>query len=161
MWFLTNFFKKKQRRNWLIFILATFAALGSGYLWYKFENGQTLVCSLNGCDNVLGSPYAKFLGFPVAAIGFFYYFFLVLVVEIRFFITHRYLEILYSFTLFTGILVVLYLRYLEFFVIKSICEQCWTFSFIPTILILLISLFEVKFPKFNFLENIWEKEKVG
>ena len=160
MSFLTNFFKNRKNRNWLIFAFATFAALGSGYLWYGFNTNSSLVCSLDGCNNVLSSPYSKFLGFPVAGLGFFYYFILVLIIELRFFTIHKSMEILFTMTIFTGIMVVLYLRYLEFFVIGSICEQCWLFSFVPTVLITFISLLELKIPKLSLLQSFIEKGKV-
>jgi len=59
--------------NRLIILFAGLGMVISGLLWVSHSTGYALPCTGVGCDVVARSPYARFLGIPTAAYGFFYF----------------------------------------------------------------------------------------
>jgi uncharacterized membrane protein len=100
----------------------------SAYLWlYKLGKIGTLTCGTGGCETVQLSPYSRFMGVEVAAIGFAGY--LVLLALSLWSLSPgqaRSRSLINALVVLSGGAVVftLYLKYLELFVIKAICRWC-------------------------------------
>ena len=72
--------RSKRSKPWIYrnsrFIIAGIAAVGAvitAYLLIERLTGGTVICPVDGCDNVLNSPYATVLGLPLALFGFLAY----------------------------------------------------------------------------------------
>jgi len=100
----------------------------SAYLWlYKLGQIGTLTCGTGGCETVQLSPYSRFLGVEVAAIGVAGY--AVLLGLSLASLSPRQansIRLINWLVLLSGAALgfTLYLKYLEFFVIKAICRWC-------------------------------------
>ena len=100
----------------------------SSYLWlYKLGRIGTLSCGSGGCETVQLSPYSKFAGIEVAAIGLGGY--VVLLGLALLSLAPRNARSVGLINLLVGLSGVavaftLYLKYLEFFVIKAVCRWC-------------------------------------
>ncbi len=100
----------------------------SAYLWlYKLGYIGTLTCGTGGCETVQLSPYSRFLGIEVAAIGVAGYAVLLGLalasLSGRYASSTRVVDLLVGLS-GTALAFTLYLKYLEFFVIKAICRWC-------------------------------------
>lgn len=115
----------KTYSNHIIFTASVLGSLISGYLWYMFGYESSVVCSISGCDHVLTSPYSFFLGIPISAYGFVYFFMLVVIATLRFSQQNNLLKLMRDLSTLIGFIFILYLRYLEFFKIGMICVWCW------------------------------------
>ena len=100
----------------------------SAYLWlYKLGKIGTLTCGTGGCETVQLSPYSRFLGLEVAAIGAVGYALLLVLslasLNARPAVAARLITAL---VVLSGmaLLFTLYLKYLELFVIHAICRWC-------------------------------------
>jgi uncharacterized membrane protein len=100
----------------------------SAYLWlYKLGRIGTLSCGSGGCETVQLSPYSRFAGIEVAAIVLGGY--AVLLGFALLSLTPRNARSVGLINLLVGLSGVavaftLYLKYLEFFVIKAVCRWC-------------------------------------
>ena len=100
----------------------------SAYLWlYKLGRIGTLSCGSGGCETVQLSPYSRFAGIEVAAIGLGGY--VVLLGLALLSLAPRNARSVGLINLLVGLSGVavaftLYLKYLEFFVIKAVCRWC-------------------------------------
>ncbi|OZH55164.1 membrane protein [Hydrocoleum sp. CS-953] len=72
--------RSKRSKPWIYrnsrFIIAGIAAVGAvitAYILIERLTGGTVICPVEGCDNVLNSPYATVLGLPLALFGFLAY----------------------------------------------------------------------------------------
>ncbi len=72
--------RSKRSKPWIHrnsrFIIAGIAAVGAAitaYLLIERLTGGTVICPVDGCDNVLDSAYATVLGLPLALFGFLAY----------------------------------------------------------------------------------------
>lgn len=100
----------------------------SAYLWlYKLGKIGTLTCGTGGCETVQLSPYSRFLGLEVAAIGAVGYA-LLLVLSLVSLNARPALaaRLITALVVLSGmaLLFTLYLKYLELFVIHAICRWC-------------------------------------
>lgn len=100
----------------------------SAYLWlYKLGRIGTLTCGTGGCETVQLSPYSRFMGIEVAAIGALGYTLLLVLslasLNARPAVAARLITAL---VVLSGmaLLFTLYLKYLELFVIHAICRWC-------------------------------------
>jgi uncharacterized membrane protein len=100
----------------------------SAYLWlYKLGKIGTLTCGTGGCETVQLSPYSRFMGLEVAAIGAVGYTLLLVLslasLNARPAVAARLITAL---VVLSGmaLLFTLYLKYLELFVIHAICRWC-------------------------------------
>ena len=109
----------------LIIPLALLGLADASFLTFKHFWGGPLPCSiLNGCDTVVNSTYATWLGVPVALVGaLFYLVFLILAVW--------YLdsgqEQIFDFILVLAVIgfgVSIYFVSLQIFVLKALCLYC-------------------------------------
>ena len=100
----------------------------AAYLWlYKLGKIGTLTCGTGGCETVQLSPYSRFMGIEVAAIGFAGY--LVLLALSLWSLSPgqaRSRSLINALAVLSGgaVAFTLYLKYLELFVIKAICRWC-------------------------------------
>lgn len=109
----------------LLALVGLFVAL---YLWlHALGFGGPIKCGTGGCDTVQTSPWAVFLGLPVAFYGVVGYLaiFVVALVALR---PGALLERKWNVVLVglatVGVLFTAYLTYLELFVIHAICRWC-------------------------------------
>ncbi|MBD3330776.1 hypothetical protein GF354_04575 [Candidatus Peregrinibacteria bacterium] len=135
----------QKHLNTFIFIISILGVLLSAYLWWFQISGLLIPCTLDGCNNVLKSEYSKIFGVPMAVYGTFYFMGLAFLAFERFFIKHKLIELILLIAVFWGMIFVIYLRYLEFAVIGSICEWCWVIG--GFVLLLFIAALFDKFKK--------------
>lgn len=115
-----------KNKTWkFIALLSAMGAALSLYFLYVNMIGTGPICPTGGCDDVLASQYSSFLGLPVAGWGLLYYvgFFVLAILKER-----KKLPVLTNRIgayLSSGVIFTVYLRYLEFFKIGSLCFWCW------------------------------------
>ena len=109
----------------LLALVGLFVAL---YLWlHVLGFGGPIKCGTGGCDTVQTSPWAVFLGLPVAFYGVVGYsaIFVVALVALRpAALLEQKWNILLAGLATVGVLFTAYLTYLELFVIHAICRWC-------------------------------------
>ena len=113
---------------WLL-LLSLLGLAASAYVWRSQRFNKPIACWTRDCERVIRSPYSRLLGVHNSAIGFWLFlaiFFLALVVQ-------QGLEAWYGLALkaiallsLIGTLVSCYLAYIQFFVLKGICNWCLT-----------------------------------
>ncbi|MBW4652496.1 MAG: vitamin K epoxide reductase family protein [Kaiparowitsia implicata GSE-PSE-MK54-09C] len=62
-----------RKSRYIIGAIATVGAINTAYLTTTKLLGGTAACPTTGCEQVLSSPYAEFLGLPLALFGFLAY----------------------------------------------------------------------------------------
>lgn len=89
---------------------------------------------LNGCETVLTSKYSEVFGVPIALIGALFY--LTVFLSALAYLKTKNNKIIIVFLVLTAlaILMSLFFIYLQFFVIKAVCEYCLTSAAASTIL---------------------------
>lgn len=102
------------------------------YLVIKHYNGIIPPCSIQGCKIVLTSAQSKIAGVPVALFGSLYYLTL-LILSIASLNNKRLITIASKITPL-GFIASLYFVYLQFFVIKEICQYCMVSAGTSTLL---------------------------
>jgi uncharacterized membrane protein len=117
-----------MRRRQAIVVLALAGLFVSLYLWlHKLGVIGVLQCGTGGCDTVQASPYADFLGVPVAlygVVGYAVLFVVSLVAVQRANAPQRRLDTALAVAASVGFLFTMYLTALELFVIHAICRWC-------------------------------------
>lgn len=113
---------------WLL-LLSPLGLAVSAYVWRSQRTNRPIACWTEDCDRVIRSPYSRLLGVHNSAIGFWLFlaiFFLALVVQ-------QGLEAwsdpaLKAIALLSliGTLVSCYLAYVQFFILKGLCNWCLT-----------------------------------
>lgn len=111
----------------VIFGISFLGLLVAGYLWYLYQQPQSIGCNITGgCETVRVSSFSTFLGVKVPVWGMLYYLGLCTYAIIKLSLpklfkyqTHLFLAYVCS-----GILFTLYLTYLEVFVIHALCQWC-------------------------------------
>lgn len=96
-------------------------------LLFKLGVIGSMSCKIGGCEKVNTSPWAMFLGLPVAAWGVAYYVGLFVVSLVSTFEQYsddpRFAKLIFAFTA-AGVLFSAYLTALELFVIHAVCQYC-------------------------------------
>ena len=118
-------------------ILVLLALIGFGISVYLATSeiiGVSVPCGITGgCDQVLQSKYSKLLGVPLAMWGVLYFF------GIVFFslLSNHYTQAKKLLTLMVslGALGALSFLYIQFFVIKQICQYCFTTDVLAVVLL--------------------------
>jgi len=102
--------------------LAVAGFLISAYLTWTYLSGAAPVCvgGSSGCEAVQTSRYSEILGFPVAALGLFAYAAMLVCAVLR----GEKVAVFGAFVALVGVLFSAYLSYLEFFVLRAICQWC-------------------------------------
>lgn len=113
---------------WLL-LLSPLGLAASAYVWYSQRFDKPIACWTRDCERVIRSPYSRLLGVHNSAIGFWVFLFILFMTLIY----HLGLEPWPGLTLITvnllsfiGTLVSLYLTYIQFFVLKGLCNWCLT-----------------------------------
>jgi len=133
-----------------IAVLALIGIFVSSYLTlYKLGYLGTIQCSVGGCETVQMSPYAYFLGMPVAAWGVGAYVVLfvlaLLGVQPRW-VAERWVALAIFSLAGVGVAFSAYLTYLEAFVIHAWCQWCVVSAILIT-LIFLLSIAGLRFAR--------------
>ena len=122
----------------IILLASILGTIDSGYLSYAKVVKAPLVCTpgLGDCNAVNSSPYSVLLGVPVAYIGLAGYLAILLVVlfgeKIKFIKPYT-LYGLFGMSL-VGFLCSVYFTYLEFWVIKAVCQWCLVSALVMTVI---------------------------
>lgn len=120
---------ERRRSGSILVVLAILGIAIAGYLTASKLSGEVPVCGpLRGCETVSTSEYSEIMGIPVALFGVAYSV-VALVASIVWWRAgdRRALYLLYGMGLL-GLLAVIYLTYLELFVIGAVCVWCVSYS---------------------------------
>ena len=130
---------------WLL-IFSAVGFLVSSYVWYKHSfKKEKLVCTIgNDCAKVINSKYGKVFGIPYSIMGIFYFGF-IFIVGLMYFFFPEFLTLNYVVwgkIIITGIaaLFSIYSIFLQFFILKELCEYCLSLSALGIALFLVILL---------------------
>lgn len=129
--------QKVQTRMVTVCVLSFFAAAIVAYLLYIHYVPEANVCEWNklfSCNEISKNPRAELFGVPIAAIGLLYYLCMAVIALawVKKFDFQKMaqklrpgliLKMLFGAT-FVGVLFTLYLSYIEFFELKTICPPC-------------------------------------
>jgi len=113
--------------RWIYAALVSAAFLGmtdSSYVALHSSQGFLIPCGFaGGCDQVLSSPYARFLGISIAWFGLAFY---LTIAATSLFAFFSYPKVLRVSFVASGLafLISLYLLYLQAFVIRAFCDYC-------------------------------------
>ena len=130
---------------WLL-ILSTLGFLISYYVWYKHNfKKEKLVCMIgDDCAKVIDSKYGKIFGISQSVIGIFYFGFIFIASLMYFFFPEFFAlnYIMLGKIIITGsaALFSLYSIFLQFFILKELCEYCLSLSILGIALFLIIVL---------------------
>jgi uncharacterized membrane protein len=124
---------KKNMTNKIILVIGIAGMILCIYIWnlqlaLKATSSLDLIvpCTPSGnCANILHGSYSDMFGVPFGVWGFFYYSILTLLAFQREFIKDKILTIFVGGWIAWGAIFSLYLRYIEFAKIGSICALCW------------------------------------
>lgn len=130
--------------SWLIwgFIIFSFSGfLDATYLTVSHYMGTELNCTiLNGCGTVTTSEYSLMMGIPVALLGCFFYL-TMLIGSLVYLDTENRLALkLISWLPFAGLAASTWFVYLQFFVIKSLCQYCMLSAITSGLLFILAAI---------------------
>lgn len=133
-------------KNWIeksMLLLTLVGALLSFYLFYTDVFNVPTICPNEGCAVVAASEYSRFIGVHVSLWGLLYYMVLALlfIFKDNFELLARNFNKVVGLFLGVGILFTLYLRLVEFFIIKAICIWCWGSVVIVILLTVLYFLY--------------------
>jgi len=108
----------------IIFIVAAIGFLDAAYLTGNALRGIIPPCTIDGCETVLTSQYAKFFGIPVSLFGALFY--LAVLFTAYTFLTAGDTKALRALRILTTIIFLASLGfvYLQLFVIHAICIYC-------------------------------------
>lgn len=114
------------------------SALASGYLSVTRALGETAVCGpSNGCETVASSEYSVVLGIPVAFLGLGLSLVLLVLAGLWWLRRERRALLVAYGLLLLATLGVVYLTYLELFVIEAICP--WCVAYAVTVVVALVT----------------------
>lgn len=116
-------------------VLGALGFLDASYLSILHYNGIGAQCFLvEGCDQVLGSPYATIAGIPTALFGVLYYAAIFILAFLYFENRSTRLLSFVAYGTAVGFLVSLGLLYLQAFVLHAFCFYCLVSALISTLL---------------------------
>ena len=131
-------------RRMLTTLVALVGVFVAAYLaFYKAGFIETLACGTGSCETVQQSPWAKFLGLPVAVWGVGYYlgvFALSFAGTLPRWADSRRLALALLVLTTWGVVFSGYLTYLELFVIHAICRYCVVSAILAVVLFALTYL---------------------
>lgn len=108
--------------------------LDATYLTIEHYRSSIPPCTIQGCEIVLTSEYAKIAGIPVALLGSLYYLAL-LILSIAYLDSKKMAIIRFvSYCTIAGFTASFYFVYLMLFVIKEICQYCLVSATTSTLL---------------------------
>lgn len=126
-------------RLWF-YLLSLLGAAVSAYVWASQRSDRPIACWTKDCDRIIRSPYSRLLGIHNSVIGFWLFLFIFSMTLLHDLGWEPWPK-LTSTTLialsFIGTLVSLYLTYVQFFILKGICNWCLTSAFLILAILLL------------------------
>lgn len=137
---LSNFYKDSLGVNksfllGLFLILAFLGFLDASYLTILHYKNVLPPCTIaHGCETVLTSKYATVLGLPVALFGAGFYLFVMVLVGLFWQTGKKMVPALLLALTTAGLLVGIYLVYLQAFVLHAYCQYCLTSELIDFLL---------------------------
>lgn len=128
------------------FIIFSFSGfLDATYLTVSHYAGTELNCTLtNGCGTVTTSEYATIGPIPVALLGMFFYFTMLISSLIYLDTKNEFTRKIISFLPITGLIASIYFVSLQLFVIKAICQYCMVSAATSTILFIFAMIMIVR-----------------
>jgi len=126
---------------YLILLVAMLGVTDSGYLTWEHYANVVPPCSTNvfvDCGAVLKSEYSVIYGTPLAVLGLFYYSATIALAFYTILTDKRIGKYLLIIATSTGLVVSIYLMYIQLFVIGSICLYCTGSALISAILFFLV-----------------------
>ena len=139
----------KRVAVWLILLLAFCGMANSAYLVQSETNGTPLLCNINGfsgCNIVAESPYSHLFGVSFAQSGLAFYGLLFFVAALELLLFHTLIRRTIQTLAVIGIVVSLYLTFLQMFVIQAFCIYC-SASAILALLVFILAYFVEAMPK--------------
>ena len=130
--------------NNVLFVLVVVGFFVTVYIFYKNRKQENLVCIIGKkCDVVVNSSYNKTFGIKNYILGIFYYLFLGILVLIFLYFQKTILGINIELIILIisgfALLFSVYLTYIQFFVLKAICDYC-LISALINLLIFIVEL---------------------
>lgn len=139
--------KNKELILVLFLFLSVVGFVNASLVFWKVSGQVNAPCIiLKGCDYVLFSDYAKFLGVPLAWWGMSFYFLLFVLTIFYYRFSNSFFWRLLAVLVLVGFLFSLYLLYVQLFKINSLCSYCLV-SLLDTSVIFLLT-FSTLFRKF-------------
>ncbi len=121
-------------------VLALIGLADSIYLAVEHVSGRSVRCTIiNGCSEVLSSPYATMRGVPLALIGaaaYFTAFSLATLAAFDYRIAGKLLTILVGLMFLTTV----WLFYLQAFVIRAFCQFCLLSALVTTVMTVILTI---------------------
>lgn len=140
-----------MNKYWLytLFFLALLGVIDAGYLTFEHYRYTIPPCSTSiffiDCGRVLKSQYSQVFGLPLALFGLLHYSFLTILIFLTIFLKKQVFKYLIFLLGSVGFVVSLYLMYLQFMVIKSLCLYCLFSAILSTIIFLIVfSAFKIE-----------------
>lgn len=134
--------------RWLLISIILIAVIGfidSGYLAWGYYSGTQLKCSvLEGCNEVLNSPYSHIGNIPLALLGMIYYGLVIFLLAVYLVEGARFALQAALVLVMAGVLFSAYFIYLQLAVINAICIYCMASAADTLILAILLPLFLYK-----------------
>jgi len=133
--------KKKHTFALLLLILVLAGIVDTGYLTYKHYFDSVVICStgfFGNCGTVLTSEYSVIFGIPLTLLGLLHYLWL----GSLFLMAYVLESVIYKRFAFIqsalGLVVSIYLTYLQFFVINALCQYCLFSALLSVVMYMLI-----------------------
>jgi uncharacterized membrane protein len=116
---------KKKYILLALLLLALIGLVDSFIIHQKVAGTLYVPCIIGqGCETVLYSYYANFLGVPLAYWGMAFYVVIVSLLALRLSLNKSIFEKIYYFSIACGFLFSLYLLYVQIFLIGTLCTYC-------------------------------------
>jgi len=133
--------KKKHTFALLLFILVLVGIFDTSYLTYQHYFESVVICStgfFGNCGTVLTSEYSVIFGIPLTLLGLLHYLWMGSLLLMAYFLG----SVIYKRFVFIqsalGLVVSIYLTYLQFFVIKALCQYCLFSALLSVVMYVLI-----------------------
>ena len=135
---LLSLIKKRSSLHYLLIALLILGFLGfldATYLTILHFRNVLPPCSVaHGCETVLTSKYATAGGIPIALLGAAYYLTILVLTGLFWQLRNKYIPSLLLLLTTAGLLVGIYLVYLQAFVIHAYCQYCLSSELIDFLL---------------------------
>lgn len=115
--------------RWWFYLLSLLGAAVSAYVWKSQISDRPIACWTKDCDRIIRSPYSRLLGIHNSVIGLWLFlsmFVVTLLEQLGLEPSPRLASLVIVRFSFIGSVVSLYLTYIQFFVLKGICNWCLT-----------------------------------
>jgi uncharacterized membrane protein len=129
----------------IILALAFFGLADSSYLASHAASGSPLICNidnLSGCNIVAQSPYAHFLGVPLADFGLLFYGMVFVLAALELALFDRLLRRVLQGAAVVGFISSVYFVLVEVFLIKALCIYCLVSAAISVLILAFATLIE-------------------